>query len=567
MPIGIGIELGPSGLWAVVLEREGQRLALRATHEVACDTANPGALRSALAELRRLLRQTGPIVLGVPSTSAILAAVTPLVAVPQRAGLAVQFELQQLLPFDVADAAWHYRWISANGSSPARSGLRALGSGLWARGKSVLGLEPSFPQPRAPSPGGSSRAVVAAMRRSLLDERLACCRQAGLVVKAVVVNPIATLNAWDAQWAQSDPAPGAGPSTRTTPPWRGGLVSRLRSGFRASEASRGTQDSAPPRLGGVGLHGTTLLLLHDERSAEWVVRTPSSLQAVPVTGESAERLGEELAASWESLRTQPEPAPIPVWVAGTSELIARLREAAASAALPLEPFELSRVVDTGTARPPAAGHALTAVGLALQALDAAPVALNLLAGFQREARGRLVSRTAAAVSVLLLLAAFGFGLSGMIESRARRTQLLQVLERREKLYQTLRPEIRTRLQRQQRIERYCAQLEHLASDASLVTRLLGQLAATLPESVWLTSLECSKNGLLSGLLEGRATSFQGVTQFFDRLKTVAGMTTVKPLSTSVKTDEAMGKEVIAFSVQIQRPLAALGEPQEEQQKP
>ena len=100
----------------------------------------------------------------------------------------------------------------------------------------------------------------------------------------------------------------------------------------------------------MGLHGTTLLLLHDERSAEWVVRTPSSLQAVPVTGESAERLGEELAASWESLRTQPEPAPIPVWVAGTSELIARLREAAASAALPLEPFELSRVVDTGTAR-------------------------------------------------------------------------------------------------------------------------------------------------------------------------------------------------------------------------
>jgi len=548
MAVGIGVELGPSGLRAVVLEREGQRLVLRAIHEVACDTANPDALRSALAELRHLLRQTGPIVLGVPGTSAILAAVTPLVAVPQRAVLAVQFELQQLLPFHLADVVWHYRWMSANGSSSVRSGLRAQGSGRMPSAPS--------PQPRAPSPGGSSRAVVAAMRRSLLDERLACCRQAGLVVKAVAVNPIATLNAWDAQWAKADPVRGAGPSTRTTPPRRGGLAPRP-----ADNASRGGQDSVV-RLGPLAHHGTTLLLLHDERSAEWVVRTASSLQVVPVTGDSAERLGEELTASWESLRAQIEPAPTPVWVTGTSELIARLRAQAGAVVLPLEPFELSRVVDTGSAREAAAGHALTAVGLALQALDVAPVALNLLEGFQREAQGRLVSRTAAAVSVFLLLAAFGFGLSGMMESRARRAQLLQALERREQLYQTLRPEIRTWLQRQQRIERYCAQLERLASDASLVTRLLGQLAVTLPESVWLTSLECSKNGLLSGMLEGRATSFQDVTQFFDRLKTVAGMTTVKPLSTSVKTDEVAGKEVIAFSVQIQRPLASMEQPPE-----
>ena len=515
MAVGVGIELGPSGLRAAILARESQRLVLRATHEVACDTANPDALSRALTELRHLIRQTSPIVLGVPGTSAILADVAPLVAVPQRAVLAVQFELQQLLPFPLADAVWHYQWRSANGSSAARSGVRAQGPERMPSATS--------PAPPTHGSGGAARAVIAAMRHSLLDERLVCCRQAGLVVKAVAVNPIATLNAWDAQWATADPVRGAGPSTRPT----------------------------PPRLGG----GTTLLLLHDERSAEWVVRTASSLQVVPVTGESAERLGEELVASWESLRTQPEPAPIPVWVAGTSELIERLRAQAGAAALPLEPFELSRVVDIGGILAPAAGRALTSVGLALQALDAAPVALNLLEGFQREAQRRLVSRTAAALSVLLFLAAFGFGLSGMMELRARRAQLLQALERREQLYQTLRPEIRARLQHQQRIERYGVQLERLASDASLVPRLLGQLAATLPESVWLTSLECSKNGLLNGMLEGRATSFQDVTQFFDRLKTVAGMTTVKPLSTSVKADEAVGKEVIAFSVQIQRPLA------------
>lgn len=354
------------------------------------------------------------------------------------------------------------------------------------------------------------------MRRSLLDERLACCRQAGLAVKAVAVSPLAALNAWDAQ--------------------------------RATSASR---------LGA----GTTLLLLQDEQSAEWVVRTSTAVQVVPVMAASPERFLDELAASWESLRAQPEGVPTPVWLAGSPELVARLQSHQGLAALPAQPFDLSRIVEPGAARVPA-GRALAAVGLALQALDAAPVPLNLLEGFQRDAQARLVHRAAAALAAVLLLAAFGFGLSGMTESRARRAQLLRTLERRETLYQTLRPEIRTLLQRQQRIERRSAQLERLAADASLVTRLLGQLASALPEHVWLTSLECSTGEALSGLLEGRATSFQEVTQFFDRLKSAAGMTTVKPLSTSVKTDEATGKEVIAFSVQIQRPLVEQEEPQQ-----
>ena len=510
MTVGIGVEIGSSGLRAAVLEREGARLTLRAAHEVGCDTANPETLSRAFAELRQILRNTGPVVLGVPSTSAILATVSPLVAVPQRAVLAVQFELQQILPFDLADAAWHYRWVSRNGQAAKP------GSGFGVQGSGSRALAQN-PQPRTPSPQQFSSAIVAAMRRSLLEERLACCRQAGLAVKAVAVSPIAALNAWDAQRAASGPARGTG--------------------------------------------GTTMLLLHDERSAEWVVRTASSVQVISVTSDSAERLGEELAASWESLRAQPEGAPVPVWVSGTSELVARVQAQAGAAGPLFEPVALSQIVDTGSARAPAAGRALAAVGLALQALDAVPVALNLLEGVQRETQERLAGRTAAALSVVLLLAAFGFGLSGMVESRARRAQLLLSLERREHLYQALRPEIRTRLRRQQRIEQYSAQLERLTADASLVTRLLGQLAATLPESVWLTSLECSKNGLLSGMLEGRATSFQDVTRFFDRLKSVAGMTTVKPVSTSVKTDETTGKEVIAFSVQVQRPLAPPEQPE------
>jgi Tfp pilus assembly protein PilN len=482
MTVGIGIELGSSGLQAVVLEREGARLVLRASHELACDTANPDGLARGFAELRRLLRHTGPTVLGVPSTSAILATVSPLVPIPERAALAVQFELQQLLPFDLADAAWHYRWVSGNGRA----------------------------EPKAPSRGGSSQAIVAAMRRSLLEERLESCRRAGFAVKAVAVTPIAALNAWDA--------------SRTSP-----------------ASSR----------------GATLLLLHDERSGEWVVRAGSSVQVVSVSGAAAEPFLQELAASWEALRTQPEAVPTPVWAAGPPDLINRLASGPQRLEAPVQPVELSRIVQSGGSP---GGRGLAAVGLALQALDAAPVSLNLLASFQNEARGKRITRTAGILSAVFLVAAFAFGISGMLESRARKTRLLELLEGREKLYQTLRPEIRTMLRRQQRIEQRGTQLQRLATDASLLTRLLGELAGTLPDRVWLTSLEATKNGLLSGILEGRATSFQDVTQFFDRLKTGAGMTTVKPIATNVKTDEATGKEVIAFSVQIQRPLIAQEEP-------
>jgi hypothetical protein len=67
--------------------------------------------------------------------------------------------------------------------------------------------------------------------------------------------------------------------------------------------------------------------------------------------------------------------------------------------------------------------------------------------------------------------------------------------------------------------------------------------------------ECAARGLLiEGLLEGRGKSFQEVTQFLDRLKSVAGMTTVKPLSSNVTTDPVTKQDVVAFSVQVQQPL-------------
>ena len=88
-----------------------------------------------------------------------------------------------------------------------------------------------------------------------------------------------------------------------------------------------------------------------------------------------------------------------------------------------------------------------------------------------------------------------------------------------------------------------------------MTQILALIAEAMPREVWLTALDGSKDAAgVQGLLEGRATSFQDVTKFLEQLKSQAGMSAVKPLSTNVITDEALGNEVIAFSVHVERPL-------------
>jgi len=495
MATGIGIELGPAAVRAVAVARSGGDLKLLAAREVSGECSSADTLTQALVQLRRALPITQPVILGIPSTSAILTTVSPLIVNTHRAVLAVQFELQQHLPFGVADAAWHYRWLSAtNGQTMGgRVGIRGAGAGQ---------------APPSHAPPQSSGAVVAAMRRTLLEERLACCRRAGLTVSAVALSPVALLNAWYAHPVSPRPS------------------------------------------------SVVLLNLVNERMVEWVVRTPSALEVVSVALETAQA-NEELAASWEALALHVNELPRSVWVMGSPDRFPGLQELITSRlGCEAHSFDLARAVASGANRLEAPGRWAAALGLALQALETVRLPLNLLASVQRQGRSRRVRHTAAITSGVFALAAIGFGISGMMEVRERRVLLLQLLERQEHLYQTLRPEVLTLLKRQQYIEGRSLQLEQLVGDRRLLTQLLAQIAEALPDDVWLTKVDCSKDGRIEGLLEGRAKSFQEVTQFLDRLKTVGGMTTVKPLSTTVTTDSGSGKEVIAFTVQVERQRVA-----------
>ena len=489
MTKGIGIELGPTAIRAVILERVARgrsgQVKFLASRELPCDTANPDALTQVLIQLRRTLPVTQPVVLGMPSTSTILTTVTPLIPNPHRAGVAVQFELQQHLPFELADAVWHFRWLAQNGRT---------------------------------TPRGERRAVVAAVKRSLLEERLACCRRAGLSLGAVAVNPIATLNAWETQSV------------------------------------------------GVAAGPVVLLNLLNDPTAEWIVRTPTQLCVMPVASAlprrpsaDADLAGEaflqELAASWSALQQQFPDLPRNIWLMGSAAAMPRLAQAIATQLrLDVEEIRLTRAVALN-ATTEHVERWTVAIGLALQGLGIAPVPLNLLDRMQREGQARTVRRTAALGSALLAVAALGAGISGVMEVRNRRAAVLASLDTQERLYRTLRPKIQALLRYQQRLQQRSDRLERLAAERVLLTQLLAQVADALPERAWLMKLECTKNGLLAGTVEGRATSFQDVTQLLERLKTEAGMTTVKPLSTNVMADPVTGKDLIAFSVQIERQTA------------
>ncbi len=540
MAIGVGLELGPSSIRVVVLERSGSKGSERpgalpvrvvAWRDVACETTQPEALTRTLSELRRALRLTTPVVLGIPSTSAILATVNPLIVNVQRAALAVQFELQQQLPFELSEAAWHYHWLSeTNGHTRHGRSPRPLSSGTSASAGQVSSGEPGAAARRSAvtqvaietvqSAVSSARAVtgavVAAMRRSLLEERLACCRRAGLLVGAVSLSPIATLNVWAMQSARS----GSG----------------------------------------------TVALLHvaSEQMAEWIVQTPEMIQVMPVSCPSSELLWQEIAASWEALRLPSSETAMRVSMIGPEAVLPRLQMLVGSHSDgTVDRFDLARLLTVPPTSTEPIERSIAAVGLALQGLKIAHIPLNLIETVQRRARWQQTHRAATVVSVLCTVAMLGLGVNGMLEVRHRRLRILQSLEQKQRLYQSLRPEVRELLKRQHHLQQRTAQLERLGGEGSELTQGLAQVAAALPDTVWLTKLECTKSGAVEGTLEGRAKSFQDVTQFFERLKSVAGMTNVKPLSTNVVNDQTTGKEVVTFVVQVQRQPAPSTTPERE----
>ena len=118
MATSIGVELGATAIRAVKLEQVGTRIQLVSAVSVPW-SGSDRELARAVGALRKQLAIKGPVTVGLPTGSVIVATVQPLVVNRARAALGVEFELQQHLPYDTAQAAWHYQWLSVNGGGAA----------------------------------------------------------------------------------------------------------------------------------------------------------------------------------------------------------------------------------------------------------------------------------------------------------------------------------------------------------------------------------------------------------------------------------------------------------------
>lgn len=512
MAVGIGLEVGGSVLRAAVVERRGSSRTLLAWREVPCDTSSTESLTQGLGHLRRTLRLKGGVVLGVPTSSALLATVEPLLVNARRASLAIQFELQQYLPFDLEQAAWHYQWLNGHASTPPRRRARPISRG----GQSLE------------SPGPARKALVVAMKRSRLEERLACCRRAGLSIRAVAINPLAALNA-------------CSPTTFQGTPQQGPLV-----------------------------EGEALFLHLSEQQAEWVVWSPSHVQVVPIAmsagSSSPDQFQQALGQSLESLRGLMGASlgsGTPVWIFGANAQWPQVADGLRSALLQVERLDLGRTVGLEAAKVESAEGLIVAVGLALQGLGAGPLHVNLLTAGQSLVSAQRIRHIAFGASGICTAMALGFGISGMTDVRQRYARVLTDLNQRERTYQTLRPEVRTLLKRQAHVEGRTAQLRVLVADRALLGDSMVQVSEAMPDDVWLTKLDMAHDEAgeaIEGMVEGRAKSFQSVTRFIEQLKRVGGMTTVKPLATNVATDESTGREVVVFSIVVKRPVRLVDDP-------
>ena len=500
--MSVGLEIGSAAVRAVLLDPRSKPPRLLAAVGVPWNGTGGDDLLRAIQQVRRALPIKSPVVLGLPTPSAIITTVRPLLVSRARSDLAVRFELQQQLPSDVSQTAWHYHWLSRNGGTQA---------------------------------GPGPAAVVAAVKRSIVQERLAVCQRAGVSVKGVQVNALALANAW---WQAGGPG---GQAASVVVRLDGQLLEWLI--MTSSELYVFTSLLPAPAsaLGGSG---------HES--------TGASLIRAGLSQAGQDQLVAWLKTSWEGLQKHLAsvaggfPSISTAQLAGDTSRYPTCAEGLQRAiGCAVQPFSLQTIVRAEKR----GDEFVAACGLALQGGGRAPLSLNLVEGAVRAARAARVNRVSQLLGVLCALLAALWSGRGIVASLRSRDALLEQYRTQEQSYQLLRPEVRAIRKHQAQLEHRLEQLADLARTRDRVTRSVVQLTEALPDSLWLTTLDLTKAAPhVTGTLEGYAQSFQGVTQFIDRVKAAPEWVTVKPQATNVMTDPASGAEVVAFTIQLQRLL-------------
>ncbi len=401
----------------------------------------------------------------------------------------MKFEAQNQIPFPLKEVAWDW---------------------------SLLEKEKKF----------SKRAVIVAIKKNIIDERLSTLKQAKLSADAIDVSSVSLYNCIlfneDYEEGKLNALLEIGSKTSNLIIFKKGNVwmRSFPAGCSKLEAS--------------GAEGVDELVGEMERSVEYYfMQSEEGNQAggkpdcIILTGGGSSAAGLE-DKLYEKFGVKPKRLDPFRKLKVSKELFSKLQEGGTKSKLGI------------------------AIGLALRPLTELSIDVNFLKEItsrkQTLAQKTIYSRLSIGAAILTLISFSLFSRQDYSVKRAKLDKIEEML----KLYETYEPKIEKLEEEKEVLKSKIDALYQAAVSRALWLDIFRIISGMLPEEVWITDVSgivsLEKTGLGRMDLSGKALSYQSVNTFVSSLKTSPSFKDVKPISSSMETEEGTGEEIVKFSI-------------------
>ncbi|MBU1062444.1 MAG: pilus assembly protein PilM, partial [Candidatus Omnitrophica bacterium] len=193
-----------------------------------------------------------------------------------------------------------------------------------------------------------------------------------------------------------------------------------------------------------------------------------------------------------------------------------------------------------------------AVGLALRGISEVKIEVDFLREIRSERynsqQKSLYTRLSAVLVLLIVLSASIF----MKQSYSIKRLKLDKIEEMLDIYKIYEPKIKEIKYTEDILKEKVNVLYQLAGSRAIWLDCFKIISEILPKEVWITDVSgivsLEKSGLARLDLAGKALSYQSVNNFVSALKSSPTFKDVKPISSSIETDENTREEIVRFSI-------------------
>lgn len=193
-----------------------------------------------------------------------------------------------------------------------------------------------------------------------------------------------------------------------------------------------------------------------------------------------------------------------------------------------------------------------AVGLALRGLTPLKIEINFLKEILFQSyisrQKNLYARLSIVMAALVVISLSIFMRQDYAVKRAKLNKIDSILD----LYGTYEPKIQELQAKEDILKEKINILYQTANSRAIWLSVFKTISEILPKEVWITDVSgivsLEKSGLGRLDLGGKALSYQAVNNFVSNLKSSPGFKDVKPISSSIETDNKTGEEIVKFSI-------------------